>query len=230
MIVSMPSREQASLEERWDAFEALEHLTNHWYWRPGWRVGRRFYTWHLTFKRATALHELVVRLQRDLASGALDLVPLEGLHLTMQGVGFTDEVAEQDVAAIVEAARVRLATVQAFALSLGPVDPDAEGIGLLIEPWTPVEQVRRAIRKAIGDVWSEDKVPEEADGFRPHVTLAYSAAGVPVEDVRRGLEPLREVPPVTALIDQAQLIRLDRDERVYRWDVVASVPLGGATR
>ncbi|MDT5026262.1 MAG: hypothetical protein QOE61_2688, partial [Micromonosporaceae bacterium] len=29
--------------------EHTDDLRDHWYWRPGWSVGRRFYTWHLTF-------------------------------------------------------------------------------------------------------------------------------------------------------------------------------------
>jgi 2'-5' RNA ligase len=225
MIDSMATRELEALAERWQSFQSLGHLTDHWYWRPGWRVGRSFYTWHLTFEDATGLHELVSRLQEQIATPAHDLVPLEGLHLTMQGVGFTDEVKDVDVSAIVEAARARLAGVAAFTLSLGPVDPDAEGVGLLVRPWAPVEGVRLAIRDAIADVWGEVNVPEDRDGFRPHVTLAYSATDAPAEPVRGLLEPLRDIAPATVQINQAQLIRLNRDERVYRWDVVASAPL-----
>jgi hypothetical protein len=25
-----------------------DELANHWWWRPGWQVGTRFYTWHVT--------------------------------------------------------------------------------------------------------------------------------------------------------------------------------------
>jgi 2'-5' RNA ligase len=217
--------EQRSLDERWQAFQQLSRLTEHWYWRPGWVVGRSFYTWHLTFDHATALHDLVRKLQVDLNVPALDLVPLDGLHLTMQGIGFADEVADDDVAAIVRAARDRCRQLAPFDLALGPVDPDAEGIGLLITPWTPVEQVRSAIREAIADVWGPDRVPESADGFRPHVTVAYSAANAPVDEVRERLDRLRTVPSVTVRVDQAQLIRLSRDDRVYRWEVVDSAPL-----
>jgi len=226
MIVSMAARERHSLDDRWQAFQSLDHLTEHWYWRPGWRVGRRFYTWHLTFGDAPALHALVDRVQADLPSDAVDLVPRAGLHLTMQGLGFTDEVADRDVDSIVAAAGAQLRAVAGFELSLGPVDPDAEGVGLLIDPWAPVERVRLAIRAAIGEVWGADGVPEPADGFRPHVTVAYSATDAPVDELRRVMAPLRDLPPAVVQVGQAQLIRLGRDDREYRWDVVASVPLG----
>jgi hypothetical protein len=43
----------------------------------------------------------------------LDLVPTEGLHITMQGLGFTDEITKADAHAIAEAARPLLADVPA---------------------------------------------------------------------------------------------------------------------
>ncbi len=228
MIAGMATRELQSLAERWRSFQALDHLTNHWYWRPGWRVGRSFYTWHLTFEDSPALHELAARLSSAIAGPEYDVVPLDGLHLTMQGVGFADEVADRDVAAIVAAARSSLRNMAPFTLTLGPVDPDAEGIGLLVRPWAPVERVRSAVRAAIADVWGEERVPEDADDFRPHVTLAYSAADAPTAPVCARLSSLRDVPPATAPVDRVQLIRLHRDAGVYAWDVVASVPLAGA--
>jgi 2'-5' RNA ligase len=218
------TREQHNLEQRWQAFQQLSHLTEHWYWRPGWAPGRSFYTWHLTFEHAAELHRLVHQLQADLTVPALDLVPPDGLHLTMQGIGFVDEVADEDIAAIVEAARKRSRSLSSFDLALGPVDPDSEGIGLLVNPWAPVERVRLTVREAIADVWGTDRVPEPIDGFRPHVTVAYSAADGPADELRKRLAQLRTVPPVAVVVDEAQLIRLNRDEHIYRWDTVASVP------
>lgn len=220
----MTNREQESLRSRWEAYQRLPNLREHWYWRPGWRPGRSFYTWHLTFDGQQALFDLVHRVQAGLDLPGLDPVPMEGLHLTMQGVGFTDEVGTGDLAAIVDAARARCADLSPFALTLGPVDPDAEGIGLLVSPWAAVERVRAAVRDAIGSVWAE--VPEAADGFRPHVTVAYSGASVPTDPIRERLAVLRDVPPVVAPIGEVQLIALNRDDRVYRWDVVASLLLG----
>jgi 2'-5' RNA ligase len=217
--------EQNSLETRWAAFQQLDKLTDHWWWRPGWQVGQAAYTWHITFNNpsATALHELVDRVQPGLEGPGLDLIPKEWLHLTMQGVGFTDEVSDQDLTAIADAAQVRLADVPAFDMTLGPVDADAEGTGLLITPWAAVTRVRDAIRAGIGDVW--DVVPESAE-FRPHVSVAYSNAPVDAGPVRDRVAALREIEPVTIPITSAQLIRLNRDNKVYVWDVVRDVALG----
>ncbi|MFF3867125.1 2'-5' RNA ligase family protein [Micromonospora sp. NPDC001898] len=171
----MSSRETTSLRQRWTAYQDLQTLIKHWYWRPGWHPGRHFYTWHLTFQHQAALHDHVIDLQQQLALlPGLDLVPLDGLHLTTQGVGFTDEVSDSDLQAMIAEARYRCGRLPPLQLSLGPVDPDAEGIGLLVRPWAAVERVRDAVRASIAAVWPV--VPEPADGFRPHITIAYSGA------------------------------------------------------
>jgi 2'-5' RNA ligase len=224
----MATIEQESLDQRWQDYQRLDRIRDHWYWRPGWRVGRSFYTWHLTFDEATDLHRLLDRLAGDLSLPCLDLVPREGLHLTMQGLGFTDEISEADLDAIVAAVRDQCQSFSQFDLTLGPIDPDAEGIGLLISPWDPVIRLRLAIRDAIKTVWGQ--IPEAEEGFRPHVTVAYSGADAPAGPIRERLAPLLSLPPVHALIKAAQLIRLNRDDKVYRWDVYATVQLDSSPR
>jgi 2'-5' RNA ligase len=224
MIGPVDVRERESFEQRWLDYQKIDRLREHWYWRPGWRIGRSFFTWHVTFDGQPELQERVKRLQAELNLPGLDLVPLNGLHLTMQGLGFTDEVAGSDVSAIVEAARRACRTIAPLTLALGPIDPDPEGIGLLVSPWKPVEELRHTLRAAIGSVW--DEVPEPAKGFRPHVTLAYSATTAAAEPIRARLKPLRDLPPTVVKIDGAQLIALNRDHRVYQWEVVATVELG----
>lgn len=220
----MTERELDSFVRRWDAYQHLSNLIDHWYWRPGWRPGRSFYTWHLTFSGQTTLHQLVMRLQRRLDLPGLDLVPLTGLHLTMQGVGFTDEVNDKDLADIIDAAHRRCATLAPFDLSLGPIDPDPEGIGLLIRPWPVVENLRGTIRDAIAAVWSS--VPEPPDSFRPHVTIAYSGTNALAAPIRERIAPLRDIPAVTVTITSASLIALRREQHQYLWDTIAVTRLG----
>src|ERR1035438_8497606 len=83
-------------------------IEDHWWWRPGWRPGRRMYTWHVTFGEMPCVGDLAAHVQARLAGlPGLDLVPGRWLHLTTQGVGFTDEVVSADVVAIVDAAQRR---------------------------------------------------------------------------------------------------------------------------
>ncbi|MEN8655137.1 2'-5' RNA ligase family protein [Streptomyces sp. 21So2-11] len=130
-----------------------EHMRDHWWWRPGWKAGRRFYNWHLTFDEQPEVHRLAEQYRTALAPvGGLDLIPDRWLHLTMQGIGFLGDIDGQNLRAIVEAATQRLAEVPAFGVTLREPIVDPEAILVPMEPAAPVRAVREAIRAAIG--WS----------------------------------------------------------------------------
>jgi hypothetical protein len=141
----------------------------------------------------------------------------------MQGINFVDEVDERDVAAIVDAARGRLASVPAFEVQFGTPAVTPEAVETFAEPTEPVAAVRSAIRAAIGDVLPD--VPESADGFRPHVSVAYSSSDGLAAPIRDAVASA-QVPPATAQITSAELIVLHRDRRMYEWEPFARVLLG----
>ncbi|MGH3825821.1 MAG: 2'-5' RNA ligase family protein [Pseudonocardiaceae bacterium] len=201
-------------------------MRDHWWWRPGWRVGRSFYTWHVTFDDQPAAHQLAadyVPILEDLPT--LDPIPVRWLHLTMQGIGFTDEVARADIEAIVEAARDRCAELTLFTITLGPARVDPEALMLPVWPPEPVACLRATIRTAIADVRGPDNVPESPDDFRPHVSLAYSNAAGPAAPIAQRLTA-RPVTSAEITVRRATLIDLNRDHRAYQWTDVATAELG----
>ena len=125
-----------------------------------------------------------------------------------------------------QGAQRRLAELQPFRVSIGPPQVDPEGVPMPVKPVEPLREVRLRIRAAIAEVWSADKVPEESEGWWPHVTLAYSNAAGPVEPVA---EALAAQPALTAEVEIAavSLIELNRDNKQYEWAEVARVGLGG---
>ncbi|MFI9598096.1 2'-5' RNA ligase family protein [Nonomuraea sp. NPDC052265] len=200
-----------------------QRMADHWWWRPGWGLSRRFYTWHLTFEHSPEVHRLAQTYRDALAEvSGLDLVPDKWLHLTMQGVGFVDEVSDADVRAIVDAAQTRLALLPAFELKLDRPRITPEAIRWEATPVGPPSAVRDAIRSAIADVWTT--VPEPAEGFEAHVTIAYSNADGPAGPVQNALDQVDE-PPALAEIRSADLIILNRDEQMYEWERFATAPL-----
>ncbi|MFJ8646334.1 2'-5' RNA ligase family protein [Streptomyces sp. NPDC093546] len=201
-----------------------EYMRDHWWWRPGWSEGRRFYTWHLTFDRQPEVHRFAEQYRAVLAPvGGLDLIPDRWLHLTMQGIGFVGEVAEQEVLSIAEAAKRRLANVPPFDVVLTTPVVDPEAILAPVQPDAPVRAVRDAIRASIGDVLPE--VPERAEGFRPHVSVGYSNGTGPAAPFVAAIAAA-EVAPAHAHITHAELIIINRDNRMYEWESLAQVPLG----
>ncbi|WP_225850643.1 2'-5' RNA ligase family protein [Streptomyces sp. HPF1205] len=201
-----------------------ERMSDHWWWRPGWSVGRRFYTWHLTFDGQSDVHRFADAYRRALApAGGLDLIPDRWLHLTMQGIGFIDEVPEDVVEEITKAAAQRLAALPAFGVTFHAPVIDPEAILVPVQPAEPVRALRSTIRGAMGDVLAD--VPEQAEGFLPHVSIGYSNSDGPTAPYAEAIASA-DVPPAKALITHADLIVIHRDNRMYEWTTLAQVPLG----
>ena len=199
-------------------------ISRHWWWRPGWQPGSRFYAFHFTFAAQPAVQDLAAQARARLAAFAwLDMVPGEWLHCTTQGVGFAGDVGEADLTAITAAARARLAAVAPVAVTI--TAPHAAGEGALcdVKPDGSLDAARDAVRDAIADVWGNARVPEAAQ-WAPHVSVAYANAGGPAAPVDAALAGMRGV---TVTLGALDLILLGRDRYVYEWETIASVPLGG---
>ncbi|MFD7659958.1 2'-5' RNA ligase family protein, partial [Actinosynnema sp. NPDC059797] len=195
----------------------LEPMRDHWWWRPGWRVGRSFYTWHVTFADQPEARRLVTDYSPVLDRlPQLDRVPARWLHLTLQGIGFTDEVDRRDVDDIVNAARERCAELRPFSVSLGPAHVDPETVQMPARPLEPLAELRSAIRAAIGDVWGPGNVPEPETGFRAHVSLGYCNAPGPAEPVAEVLHT-HDAHTARVTVTSVSLIDLNRDHRAYEW-------------
>jgi 2'-5' RNA ligase superfamily len=204
-------------------------VANHWWWRPGWRPGRRMYTWHVTFGDEGGVQAVAASARARLAGlPGLDLVPGQWLHLTTQGVGFADEVSDEDLAAITRAARARLAAVSPPLITIGPARVASEGVACGVRPDGALTPLRDALRAAIADIWGLERVPE-APEWTPHVSVAYSNVTGPADIYEAALAG--EDVAASMTVGAMQLIRLGRDHRVYEWEACASVPLAdGAAR
>jgi 2'-5' RNA ligase len=203
----------------------LTDVRDHWWWRPGWRPGRRFFTFHVIFADQPEVQALAASARTRLAGlPGLDLVPAQWLHLTMQGIGFSDEVADDDLAKIIAAAREQLAAVPPVTVRIGPVVVADEGVACWAGPAGTLDPMRDAVRAAIGDVWGTDRVLEAA-AWTPHVSVAYASADGPGDQFETALNGLDDVAEAT--LRAADLIKLGRDQHVYEWESLERFPLGG---
>lgn len=201
-------------------------LRNHWWWRPGWRPGREFYTWHLTFDGQDELHRLVTTYQDALADiPCLDLIPIPWLHLTMQGVGFTDEITPADAGAIADTAARLLTELEPVELTFHRPVMRPEAIALAPAPVTPLSLIRLTIQQAIARVWGTEAVPETGNTFEPHLSIAYVNTDGPAGTVRQAIAKVK-AQPITVTIAGASLIVLRRDGHSYRWRTLNRAPIG----
>jgi 2'-5' RNA ligase len=202
-----------------------DELADHWWWRPGWRVGTRFYTWHVTVADLPQLADHVAAYQEPLRQFPfLDLIPREWLHVTVQGVGDASEVPPQQRDAVVAAVGSRLVSFTAPRLTFAR--PVLHREAVVLPPAEPelLRAIRDAIRGGIEDAYG----PPEGDPtrpFRPHVSLAYVNTPGDVAPVRTALDSVH-TQPVDVAVTHVSLIELHRDNRMYEWTTVATVPLG----
>lgn len=207
---------------------AEDSTWDHWWWRPGWKLGKSFYTWHVTFDNDSPAAQLVEIFAPTLSQiPTMDPVAREGLHITIQGIGFTDEVTAADLQRISEAATTYLIRREPFDALIGPPSADKETIGMPIANPESFRGIRDDLQHAIADVWGREQVPERSDRFRPHLSLAYSTGVASMTDLRdlltvNKLSGIEIVQPVTAV----SLIALNRDNHRYEWREIAKVPLG----
>jgi hypothetical protein len=74
-------------------------------------------------------------------------------------------------------------------------------------------------------VFGPGQVPETAEGFTPHVSVAYSSGDGPAEPIALVLSELKTT-AAHVRIATAELIVIHRDNQMYEWDTYATVPLG----
>lgn len=202
----------------------FDEVRDHWYWRPNWREGRSFYAWHITFAdqpAIAALHASYQDLLDDLPG--FSPVPREWLHLTVQGIGFTDRVPDADLSEIIDATRLRLTAAKPFPVTVGPAILDPESIQLRVRPADPLQHLRDLARAAITDVWGDDAVPELPE-LNPHITLAYSNQSAPAAPL---FTRLSTHPPLstTLTITTLTLLTLTRTNHLYHWQPTRTLTL-----
>ncbi len=159
-------------------------------------------------------------------------MPAAWLHLTVQAVGYSDEMPAPAVAAVVEGVRGRVTALEPFDLVFDRPTIYGEAVAIRTRPDPPIERLRDAVRAGIGAALGDGAVPtapEQAHGFLPHVTIAYSRVdtdATPYAVALAGVEQPPTIVPITA-------ITLIRQERllapywIYRWTTEATAVLSG---
>lgn len=200
----------------------MAQISDHWWWRPGWRPGRRKYAWHITFGSAPQVRALAARTRERLDGlPGLDLVPDQWLHLTTQGVAFADEITEDELDGIVAIARQRLARIEPVPVTVGPPRVAGEGILCDVSPASSLTPVRDAVRGAISVGGRHAAGGAE---WHPHVSFAYASATGPADAYEAALTGFDETAEMT--VTAADLIKIGRDDHMYQWETYAIVDLG----
>ncbi|WP_165965417.1 2'-5' RNA ligase family protein [Actinomadura bangladeshensis] len=191
-------------------------MSDHWWWRPGVRPGRRLLVWHILVDGQPEVHDLVRQCQDKLSGlDGLDVIPSEWLHLTTQIVGFDDEITDAEEKAMTAGVAQRLARLAPITVELGKVWLHSEAVMLGIRPPRGLDPVRAAVRESVAAAVRAHQLDDEPD-WTPHISVAYSNADRPAAPVIKALELRPEPQPLH--VRQVHLVAQERVGHLYRWE------------
>lgn len=201
-----------------------ESLADHWWWRPGWQVGTRFYAWHVTVADLPALADHVAAYQEPLrAYGFLDPIPRPWLHITVQGLDHTSAVPDPVRDTVAAAVGERLAAIPAPTLTFARPVLFTDAVVIPPTDPRPLAAIRAAIRAGIETTYGPPE-GKPTSLFRPHVSAAYVNAPADPSRVRAVLDAVK-AHPVQATVTHVSLIEMHRDSRMYEWTTITTAAL-----
>jgi 2'-5' RNA ligase len=207
----------------------IEELADHWWWRPGWRQGRHFLACHIAFPDDTPLTGLVSAYQEVLRPfPGLDLIPRQWLHLTMQGIGFVDEIDDAQRTAILGSLTRTLRLAQAPEVTFAAPTVTTEAVYLLAQPAEPLQDLKNLACRALAEAGCPNEAPAAgatARQYRPHVSIAYSSGAQAAGPISAALRHV-EATPVTVRLDTVYFLEFHRDHRMYEWTNAHPIRIG----
>jgi 2'-5' RNA ligase len=194
-------------------------------------TGRHFYACHLTLDDQPKLCDLVADYQETLTGvQGIDLIPPQWLHLTMQGIGFTDEIDADQLAALDHAIAAELAAIEQPAVEFRYLTIHPEAVYLKAHPATALYSLRVKMHDAVLSVLGPERftepVPDRAE-FLPHVSIGYISQDGDTEPIAAALSRLTPR-TVETTFAKADLLEFHRDNRMYEWANATPIPIGGS--
>ncbi|WP_131758036.1 2'-5' RNA ligase family protein [Actinomadura fibrosa] len=199
-------------------------MSDHWWWRPGVRPGRRLLVWHILPDGQPDVVDLVQQYQDKLAGlPGLDLIPAPWLHMTTQIIGFSDEISDAEIDAMTTQVAQRFADLEPLEVELGRLWFHSEAVMLGIQPPDGLHPLRTAIRDAIAATVRTHQLADEPE-WTPHISVAYSNSTGPAHPVINALS--FRMQPRHLRVTEVHLVEQIRDGHLYRWERRTAVPLG----
>jgi hypothetical protein len=206
-----------------------KRIANHWYDRSGWEPGRLFDTWHLVFDEPQ-VRNLVARCRIAVSElPGLNLVTDEWLHMTIQGVGWSDELTDAQRRAVVQCATEGMSDMREREIQLGPPIVKGEALVLPAMPTGFLQRIRNRLRSAIEEALGQPawNAAEQAHGFQPHLSFAYARCD---RDATPYTAALDEVSPASVQIPVREIALIRQDRQLgphwrYVWNELARIPL-----
>lgn len=210
-------------DRSWRTFVGTPLLGNHWARHPEWETQRRQYSFFVTVPKGFA-RDQVIALQDRVDRWYLDRVQPDELHITLMSVANAGAVTVAQLQRLGERTKDACASVEPTPVRLGGMNSFSEGPFLEVRPWPTLMRLRAELFSASVDVLGRDVVLA-GDWFVPHLTVGYANGVEPTDELRRTIEPLRNVrvDPFPLVVD---LVQLRREPGGYRFEIVERYDIG----
>ena len=207
----------------------LKSVQDHWWWRPGWRPGRHFYACHLIPDDIPPLRDLARTYQTATERfGFLDQIPAQWLHITMQGIGFVDEISANEIQEIHAKLTDLLQKTEQPTVTFHRPTIQKEALYLRALPKENLYELQVSMHHAVTSVLGPGKYAGGLLGleaFGPHLSFAYVNTGASADDIESVLDAV-EAEPVTVTFHKADLLVFHRDSRMYEWTSATPITIG----
>jgi hypothetical protein len=206
-----------------------ETVRNHWWWRPGHAEGRHFWACHLILDDQPQLRQLAADYQQALTGlPAIDLIPAQWLHLTMQGIAFTDEVTADELGHLDHALTTALTEVEPPTVKFRALTIQREAVYLPAHPAAALTPLRRAAHDALLSVLGPERFTEttaDVADWLPHVSIGYITYDGDPAPITAALNNLT-TRTVAITFTKADLLEFHRDRRMYEWTSAKPIAFG----
>ncbi len=200
-------------------------------WREDWGRDRRYLVFLVEVGAQPEVVAWAQKVQDAIVGPAVPAIQARWLHLTLQSVGFADEIPTISLDSLVDEARAALEDCAAFDARVCGAGSFADAAILEIEPWNELRALFDRLHEgvsALAPLREGLDLSASEGGFAPHISLAYYTAQVPAGPIAEALEPFQGADGPAVRVGEVNLVSVPPPNTTgFKWDLLARFALVG---
>ncbi len=199
-------------------------------WPAAWAPDRRYLIFVAEVGQQASVTAAAERVLHAIAGLGVPPLDARRRHLTIQSVGFLDELPPNAASVVALEARAALAGCSPVEVSIAGAGSFAEAAVLWVEPWEALAAIRDLLLDGVSllePARADRSLPAEEGGFAPHVSIAYYVERIPTGPIAAALDLVGTFSDPPFSLDALQLISVGPPSGAQLdWEVMATFPLG----
>jgi 2'-5' RNA ligase len=197
-------------------------------WPAAWAPDRRYLLFLAPVGHHASVRTAAARSLAPVAGPGVPPLEPHRLHLTIQAVGYLDDLPSGADRASIPEARAALDGCRPVELAIIGAGSFADAAVLWLDPWEPLGAIRDRLLdgvSALAPAREDRDRPAEVGGFAPHVSIAYYDRNVPTGPIADALDAVQ--PGIERFtVDAIDLVSVPPPVGAQvTWDLLATFPL-----